>query len=202
MLGAGLHEAAPPRDDRQVSQAGAHYQVDNGVVTKYYTSTALSASLAGATRIAMCEGGTLYYMLSDHPGSTSLTLNSSGSKIAELRYKACPLRFAAGVLREGETRFSSGTAPTLTGPANGGTPPDTTPTFTWSAVPGATNYTLQVSKNDTFTQLVLHKTSTTASYTPTTTLPANLPLFWHVKANGTNGPSLWSSPTWTFTIIP
>lgn len=67
-----------------------HYQVDNGVVTKYY--------MAGASRIAMRKGTTLYYLLSDHLGSTSLTLNSSGTKIAELRYKAF-----------GETRFSSGT---------------------------------------------------------------------------------------------
>jgi hypothetical protein len=59
-----------------------------------------------------------------------MTQNSSGSKIAELRYKACPLRFAAGVLREGETRYSSGTTPALTGPANGATTTDTTPTFT------------------------------------------------------------------------
>ncbi|NWF65696.1 MAG: RHS repeat protein, partial [Chloroflexi bacterium] len=36
---------------------GAHYQVDNGVVTKYYS--------AGATRIAMRKNGTLYYLLTD-----------------------------------------------------------------------------------------------------------------------------------------
>ncbi len=76
-----------------------HYQVDNGVVTKYYS--------AGATRIAtpalapgasVRKNGTLYYLLTDHLGSTSLTLTSSGSKIAELRYKAW-----------GETRYTSGT---------------------------------------------------------------------------------------------
>ncbi len=92
------------------------------------------------------------------------------------------------------------TPPVLTAPANGSTATDTTPTFTWSAVPGASSYTLQVSKNDTFTQLVLNKTVTTAAYTPTTALPANIPLFWRVKANGVNGPSLWSNPVWTLTI--
>ncbi|MEW6030196.1 MAG: RHS repeat-associated core domain-containing protein [Chloroflexota bacterium] len=72
---------------------GAHYQVDNGVVTKYY--------LAGASRIAMYKSGTLYYLLGDHLGSTSITTGPGGTKIAELRYKAW-----------GETRYSSGTTPT------------------------------------------------------------------------------------------
>jgi hypothetical protein len=30
------------------------------------------------------------------------------------------------------------------------------------------------------------------SYTPGSDLPRNLTLFWHVRANGTNGPSAWS----------
>ena len=72
---------------------GAHYQVDNGVVTKYY--------FAGAQRVAMRKNGTLYYLLADHLGSTSITTNTSGALVSELRYKAW-----------GETRYSSGTTPT------------------------------------------------------------------------------------------
>ncbi|MFZ5902859.1 MAG: M4 family metallopeptidase [Chloroflexota bacterium] len=94
------------------------------------------------------------------------------------------------------------TPPVLTSPPNGDTPSDATPTFTWNPVAGATGYTIQVSKNDTFTQLVLNKTAATNSYTPTAALPANIPLFWRVKANGANGPSLWSDPTWSFTVTP
>ncbi len=46
----------------------------------------------------MREGGTLYYMLSDHLGSTSLTLNASGQLLSELRYKAWgEVRYRAGV---------------------------------------------------------------------------------------------------------
>ena len=59
---------------------GAHYQVDNGVVTKYY--------FAGAQRVAMRKNGTLSYLLADHLGSTSLTTNTSGALVSELRYKA------------------------------------------------------------------------------------------------------------------
>ena len=45
----------------------------------------------------MRVGSAVYYTLSDHIGSTSITLNNSGSKIAEMRYKAW-----------GEVRYESG----------------------------------------------------------------------------------------------
>jgi RHS repeat-associated protein len=41
------------------------------------------------------------YLLGDHLGSTSITMNTSGVKTGELRYKAF-----------GETRYTSGTTPT------------------------------------------------------------------------------------------
>src|SRR5258706_41979 len=68
---------------------GAHYQVTNGVVTKYYPG--------GAFRV----GGVLYYALGDHLGSTSITTDSSGALVAEMRYKPW-----------GEVRYNSGTTPT------------------------------------------------------------------------------------------
>ncbi len=61
--------------------------------TKYY--------YLGGQRVALRQGGTLYYLLTDHLGSTALTANSSGTKTGELRYKAY-----------GETRYASGTTPT------------------------------------------------------------------------------------------
>jgi RHS repeat-associated protein len=49
----------------------------------------------------MKQNGELYYLLSDHLGSTSLTTNASGAVVSELRYTAW-----------GETRYSSDTTPT------------------------------------------------------------------------------------------
>jgi RHS repeat-associated protein len=72
---------------------GNHYEVSGSTVTKYY--------FAGSTRIAMRTGSTLYYLLSDHLGSTSVTTNASGGLVAEMRYKPW-----------GETRLTSGTTPT------------------------------------------------------------------------------------------
>jgi hypothetical protein len=82
----------------------------NGVTTLYIgnhaewrpaTSTLVKSYYAGEQRIAMAEGSTVSYLLGDHLGSTSLTLNSSGTRVAELRYKPW-----------GEIRYTSGATPT------------------------------------------------------------------------------------------
>jgi RHS repeat-associated protein len=75
------------------SFVGQHYEVTNNVATKYY--------FAGASRIAMQTSSTLTYLLTDHLNSTSITTNSTGGLVSELRYKPW-----------GETRFTSGTTPT------------------------------------------------------------------------------------------
>jgi hypothetical protein len=82
--------------------------------------------------------------------------------------------------------------------------PSLHPTFNWENVPGATSYTIQISKNIGFTLLVLNKNTVGAvsNYTPLVNLPANIPLYWRVKANSLNGPSLWSAPTWSFMVVP
>jgi len=61
----------------------------------------LTDHLAGATRLAVRTNGTLSYLLTDHLGSTSLTTDSAGSVVSELRYTAW-----------GEVRYQSGTTPT------------------------------------------------------------------------------------------
>jgi RHS repeat-associated protein len=75
------------------SFVGQHYEVTNNVATKYY--------FAGTSRIAMQTGSTLTYLLTDHLNSTSITTNSTGGLVSELRYKPW-----------GETRFTSGTTST------------------------------------------------------------------------------------------
>ena len=73
---------------------------------------------------------------------------------------------------------------------------DLRPALTWNMpaypLPNATSYSVQISKNSSFTQVVATGTATSISYTPTSDLPRNLTLFWHVRANGVNGPGAWS----------
>jgi len=63
-------------------------------MVKYYN--------VGGQRVAMRVGtSTVYYLLVDHLGSTAITANSSGTRVAELRYYAY-----------GGTRYTYGTTPT------------------------------------------------------------------------------------------
>jgi RHS repeat-associated protein len=81
-------------------ECGAHYEVTGTQATKYY--------FAGAQRIALrTPDGALKYMLGDHLGSTSLVADSNGALVTETKYKACPLRYRYGVLREGEVRYTT-----------------------------------------------------------------------------------------------
>jgi hypothetical protein len=88
-------------------------------------------------------------------------------------------------------------APTLSSPvAAGGTVTTLRPVFTWVAVTGAAGYTIQISRNDSFTLILSSKNisgGATVTYTPTANLPAGIQLFWRVRANGANGPSIWSA---------
>ncbi len=85
-------------------------------------------------------------------------------------------------------------APSLDSPIGGITVGSRKPTFDWSDVTGATGYTLQVSSSSTFTTLAATYTVAYAvsTYTPTVNLPAGSLLYWRARANGPNGPSLWS----------
>jgi RHS repeat-associated protein len=71
---------------------GDYYEMSGGVVKKYYS--------AGGKRVALRSGGTLYWLLSDHLGSTAVTLSGT-TEAGEVRYRAF-----------GATRFTSGTTPT------------------------------------------------------------------------------------------
>jgi YD repeat-containing protein len=76
---------------------GAHYEVEgttSPIIRKYYA--------AGGQRVAIRENGTLSYLLSDHLGSTSITLNEAGTaRTGLVQYSSW-----------GETRYSEGTTPT------------------------------------------------------------------------------------------
>jgi hypothetical protein len=77
---------------------GAYYEKQGSGVTKYYYAGEVRMALR---RSGYATGNGLFWLLGDHLGSTSVTVASSGSKVAELRYKAW-----------GETRYQSGTTPT------------------------------------------------------------------------------------------
>ena len=89
--------------------------------------------------------------------------------------------------------------PTLIAPLNAPTTPlnNLRPTFSWTSSPGASSYSLVISTFSDFSTPLVNKTVLTTSYVPTVNLTAGVRLYWRVRANGANGPSLWTG-TWSF----
>jgi len=81
---------------------GGYYERKGSQITKYY--------MAGAARVAVRkytipQNMTVEYMLGDHLGSTSVTTDSNGAKVSEMRYKPW-----------GELRYTWTDAPASTSP--------------------------------------------------------------------------------------
>jgi hypothetical protein len=89
--------------------------------------------------------------------------------------------------------------PALLLPSNGQVLTGLRPTFDWQDVPGASSYSLQVARDSAFSSLLVNAAISGSGYVPAANLPAGVTLYWRVRANGANGPSLWSG-TATFSL--
>ena len=65
-------------------------------------------------------------------------------------------------------------------------------TFDWDDVVGASGYYLRISRYPNFSSVLFSANTTTSTYAVLSDLPANLLLYWEVRAKGSNGPSLYS----------
>lgn len=91
-------------------------------------------------------------------------------------------------------------APNLISPVNNSFVANTTPNMTWSTSSGATNYTIQISNNNTFTNIIDSATITSTNYNvPNGKLVLGSSYYWRVRASSSLGISNWSS-IWMFTI--
>jgi hypothetical protein len=88
--------------------------------------------------------------------------------------------------------------PVLLSPPNASTLLIVRPPLSWSSISGATGYTIQVSRNSDMSLPLVNTSVSATTYTPGINLPKAVTLYWRVRANGPNGPSLWSSK---FTFI-
>jgi Rhs family protein len=89
-------------DGETIRFVGGYYERKGSEITKYY--------MAGAARVAIRkytipQSMTVEYMLGDHLGSTSITTDSNGAKVSEMRYKPW------GELRYTWTDASASTSP-------------------------------------------------------------------------------------------
>jgi len=89
-------------------------------------------------------------------------------------------------------------APTLSLPSNGSTSVSVLPTFSWSAVSGATTYRIQIATSSSFTTVLGDNSLSATSISVTNALASGTKYYWHVNATNSAGTSTWSS-TWYFT---
>ncbi len=79
---------------------------------------------------------------------------------------------------------SSSSAPILSSPANAAVSQPPSPSFSWTAITGATSYKLDISTNSTFTGIVATESGlTTTFHTITSNLGPNTQYYWRVTAS-------------------
>lgn len=94
---------------------------------------------------------------------------------------------------------AAATPPTLLAPEDGSLNTPLSPTFSWSAVPGATSYLLEIATDSEFNNIVQTQTVNGVSYTLETPLDGSTLYFWRVSASNACGDSPPSTPSFFFT---
>jgi len=89
--------------------------------------------------------------------------------------------------------------PLLISPSNHATDIPVITRLIWSKIPGAVNYTVQLSVSASFENLLVNQINTDTSL-ETPSLPNNTVCYWRVRAENAGGPSDWSVAA-TFTTI-
>lgn len=101
----------------------------------------------------------------------------------------------------GEWTFKTGggapEAPTLTAPPNGATGVSINPTLSWNPVIGATSYSVDVSKNSSFSQIVVSVGSHDSTSFSVSGLEYSTQYYWRVKAANADGVSNPSGASFT-----
>lgn len=91
-------------------------------------------------------------------------------------------------------------APTLLSPANAATDVIIKPVLSWTGVPGATRYRIQVDTEDTFDFPLTFTEERTATFTELPTMQPGTTYYWRVCGVNIAGAGPWSA-TWSFTTI-
>ena len=85
-------------------------------------------------------------------------------------------------------------APVVTSPALGLVTNNTTPTFTWNAVAGATSYDVQIDNLSTFASPEVTGNTGSTSFTPSSPITPDSLYYWRVRTvNATGGGSAWTA---------
>ncbi len=183
-------------DARVCATAGAHVQ--NVTVGPAYTSPPVDMSVtgnpAGSTTLWSADP------VPTVPASITLTVGNLGA-VAAGTY-TLTVSGDDGVAIGSDTfdltvDAAAPAAPALTLPANSTTVPTLRPSLQWNAIAGVSGYTLEIDNDSDFSSLTYTWTGAGLSHVPTSDLPANVHLYWRVRATNACGDGL-NSPVFNF----
>lgn len=172
---------------------------DSGIAVKpalAWTSCASATSYGLIISSAQSFTDTIYT-------SMALTINSHACTSAlaygtSYYWKVCAMNGAGSSAwstpRRFKTIIEAPPAPALASPSDGAPNISLTPLLTWHVTPRASNYTIQVSANSSFSALIINQTA--VPETCFTVPPGNLEkltkYFWKIRAVNAGGESDWS----------
>ncbi len=178
-LAPDFNVRAAPKTQDVCTGANATHTIAVNSISGFTSPVTLSASVSPAGPTTSFSANPV-----TPTGSSTLTvgnLATAGAYNITIAGVSGSLTHSSGVTLNVTEPLAAG--PTLTAPANGSTAAGTTPTFTWSAVAGATSYTLQASTDPAFGALVINQSGLTAtSYTPGSALSYDTVYYWRVAA--------------------
>jgi photosystem II stability/assembly factor-like uncharacterized protein len=147
------------------------------------------------------------YRSSDGGSTWQLLTNGLSTRaVIDLAISADGLYLYAATKGEGIFRMQTAfveppNPPSLFSPPNGSTNQALNTTLTWSTVPSADSYRLQISSNASFTTAILDDSTLTAT-SRQITLPAfNTTYYWRVAAKTLGGYSGWSTTSSFLTVV-
>ena len=162
--------------------ASPTYTVNIGSISAFNSPVTLSATgLPGAS-----TGGFSPNPVTPLPGTSTFTVSNTAG-VAAGTYNITINGVAAGPINRSSNaelivQATAPAGPTLTAPANAAVGVATSPTLTWTAIPGASGYTVEVATDAAFTNIVRTGNVTVASYTVTPSLNTQTQYFWRVRA--------------------
>ncbi|MBK9527816.1 MAG: hypothetical protein IPO41_05745 [Acidobacteria bacterium] len=187
--------AATPQTQNVCVGSNAVYNVNVGSVSGYNSPVTLTTT---------GNPGSVGFSVNPVTPAGASTMTLSGAAAGTYNFNIVGTaagpnvkQFAAGLV----VAAGNPVAPTLTAPVNAATNIAATPTFTWGAVAEAASYTIEVSTNNTFTNIVASASGLiNPTWTSNVTLNTSSTYFWRVRAVNACGTGL-NSTTYTFTTV-
>ena len=103
-----------------------------------------------------------------------------------------------GAILKVNLRASTLQRPSLVGPSTDSVEAPVSLALSWKSVTGAASYRLQLSKDSSFSAIVLDSSGITSTSLSVAGLPNNTKYYWHINASNSGGSSDWSN-IWSFT---